>query len=138
MKVIDSIRFEQECVFRTSRSGGKGGQNVNKVETKVELLFDISSSELFSEEEKDMLYVKLQTRLAQGTVLQVTCEKERSQYRNKQLAIEKAVLLLAKALEPVKPRTKTKPTKASVEKRLQEKQVQAQKKVNRKAAPFIS
>jgi ribosome-associated protein len=128
MKTIDPISFEKECTFRTARSGGKGGQNVNKVETKVVLLFDVAASELFSEEEKATLFRKLATRLTRDGVLQVSCERERSQFRNKEIALFRAIALLEKALKPVTPRKKTKPTKAAVEKRLQAKQLQAKKK----------
>jgi len=128
MKSIDPIAFEKDCTFRTARSGGKGGQNVNKVETKVVLVFDVAASALFSEEEKTVLFKKLSARLTQDGILQVSCEKERSQLQNKETAIAKAVALLQKALTPVKPRKKTKPTKASVEKRLQEKQTRAKTK----------
>ena len=137
MKIIDPIQFEQACVFRTSRSGGKGGQHVNKVETKVELLFDIFSSALFSEEEKDILYEKLAGRLTQDKLLRLSCDKERSQYRNKQLVIKRSITLLVKALEPAKPRKKTKPTKAAIEKRLQDKQAKAEKKASRKIPLFM-
>ncbi len=104
---------------------------MNKVETKVVLLFDLPASALFTEEEKETLWKKLATRLTHAGVLQMSSEKERSQLRNKQLVVAKAVALLEKALVPVKPRNPTKPTKASVEKRLQGKQAQAEKKQNR-------
>ncbi len=132
MTTIDSIAFEKECTFRTSRSSGKGGQNVNKVETKVELLFDIAASLLFSDVEKETLFRKLATRLTQEGVLQVSCEEERSQAKNKQIAIAKTISILEKVLKPVKPRKATKPTVSSVEKRLKTKQVHAEKKLNRK------
>jgi ribosome-associated protein len=125
---IDPIAFEKECTFRTARSGGKGGQHVNKVETKVMLAFSIAASALFDENEKATLYRKLAARLTQEGVLQVSSDKERSQLKNKTIAIARAIALLEKALKPVKPRKKTKPTKASVEKRLQNKLLLAKKK----------
>ena len=138
MKSIDSTALMQECMFRTSRSGGHGGQRVNKVETRVELIFDIDKSALFTEEEKEILYKKLSARLTQDGLLQLSCEKERSQYRNKQLVIERLVLILEKAVAPVKPRKKTKPTTSAIEKRLRDKQALAQKKTNRKIASCSS
>ena len=138
MKTIDSTALMQECTFRTSRSGGHGGQRVNKVETRVELIFDIDKSALFTEEEKEILYKKLSARLTQDGLLQLSCEKERSQYRNKQVVIERLVLILEKALAPVKPRKKTGPTASAIEKRLRDKQALAQKKTNRKIASCSS
>jgi len=132
MTTVDPILFAQECRFRTSRSSGKGGQNVNKVETKVELLFDISASALFTNDEKSRLLKKLAAGLNADGLFSVVCEEERSQLKNKYLAIEKAIALIKQALKPVKPRQKTKPTKASVEKRLEDKKRQAEKKINRK------
>ncbi|MDR3132879.1 MAG: aminoacyl-tRNA hydrolase [Prevotellaceae bacterium] len=128
MKSIDPIAFEKECTFRTARSGGKGGQHVNKVETKVVLVFSVAASELFDENEKAALHQKLAARLTQKGVLQVSCDRERSQIKNKTHAITKAITILEKALTPVKPRKKTKPTKASVEKRLLDKSCLAKKK----------
>ncbi|MDR0581855.1 MAG: aminoacyl-tRNA hydrolase [Prevotellaceae bacterium] len=128
MKNIDPIAFEKECTFRTARSGGKGGQNVNKVETKVVLVFSVAESGLFDENEKATLHQKLAARLTQEGILQVHCDRERSQRKNKTIAISRAVAILEKALKPVKPRKKTKPTKASVEKRLQDKLLLSKKK----------
>jgi ribosome-associated protein len=128
MKKIDPTVFEKECMFRTARSGGKGGQNVNKVETKVILVFSIAASGLFNENEKATLHQKLAARLTQEGILQVSCDRERSQVNNKAIAITKAIALLEKALKPVKPRKQTTPTKASVEKRLQDKSFLAKKK----------
>ncbi len=132
MAEIDLIAFEAECRFRTSRSSGKGGQNVNKVETKVELLFDISASSLFNDEEKIRLSEKLASRLNADGWLSVVCEEERSQLKNKTIAVTKAIALLSKALKPVKARKPTMPTGASVVKRREEKQQQGEKKRGRK------
>jgi ribosome-associated protein len=128
---IDPIAFERECTFRTARSSGKGGQNVNKVETKVLLLFDVAASALFDGEQKATIIDRLATRLTQCHILQVRCEKERSQWQNKEIALRRALALLEKALQPVTPRKKTSPSKVAVEKRLQEKQLQAKKKERR-------
>jgi ribosome-associated protein len=128
MKSIDPIAFEKECGFRTARSGGKGGQHVNKVETKVVLIFSIAASALFDESEKAMLYQKLAARLTREGDLQVSSDRERSQLKNKAIVIDRVIALLEKALKPVKPRKKTKPSKVSVEKRLQDKLFLAKKK----------
>lgn len=122
----------KEVSFKTSRSGGKGGQNVNKVSSKVELNFNIGLSELFTEEEKIILKTKLEGRINSQSVLQIFSEEERSQYLNKKRAVEKSYNLLQKALQQPKPRKATKPKKSAIEVRLKEKQAVSQKKVNRR------
>ncbi len=119
--MIDSIAFENECLFRTSRSSGKGGQNVNKTETKVGLWFDVAASTLFNDEEKARILLRLVSVITDDGYLQLTCDEQRSQLQNKQLVIERAITMFEKALVVPKPRKRTKPSKASVEKRLEEK-----------------
>lgn len=133
--LVDRENFVKECDFRTSRSSGAGGQNVNKVETRVELLFDVHSSTLFSAEQKQLLMAKLATRINDEGILQVSSSKERSQLKNKEHAVDKAIELIVKALTPRKPRSATKPTRQSVEKRLTVKSQQSEKKKNRKELP---
>ena len=128
MRTVDREAFIRECTFRTSRSGGKGGQNVNKVETKVELLFSIADSTLFSDEEKHILQQKLSARINSDGLLQLVASEERSQLQNKEIAVSKAIQLIEKVLKPVKKRKPTKPTQAAVEKRLLNKQLKALKK----------
>ncbi len=132
MRTIDKDLFASECKFKTSRSGGKGGQNVNKVETKVELLFNINASSLFSDEEKILLKEKLFARLNEEGLLQVVSSEERSQLQNKERAVEKAIKLIEKALKPVKKRKPTKPTIEAIQKRLSDKQLKSVKKQLRK------
>jgi len=124
--------LQKEVIYKTSRSGGKGGQNVNKVSTKVELLFDIERSALFSDDEKQRLLAKLQSRLNRDGHLQVMSEGERSQYLNKERAIEKLLLILTKALHQPKKRKATKPSKAMIAARLENKKQQSAKKAGRK------
>ena len=107
-----------EFQFLTSRSSGPGGQNVNKVNSKVELRFDIQNSDLLSEDQKNILLVKLASKITSEGILSVVSQRDRSQLSNKEDAIEKLYLLISKALTPVKPRKNTRPTKGSVEKRL--------------------
>src|SRR5215469_9843346 len=110
--------LQHELTWKTSRSGGKGGQNVNKVSTKVELLFSISSSALFSDEEKELLRQKLQSRFNKDGLVQVVCDEERSQYLNKEKAVERLVQLLTAALHKPKVRKPTKVSKAAKQARL--------------------
>ncbi|MDD2305917.1 MAG: alternative ribosome rescue aminoacyl-tRNA hydrolase ArfB [Prolixibacteraceae bacterium] len=120
-----------EFQFLTSRSSGPGGQNVNKVNSKVELRFDIQNSDLLSEDQKNILLVKLASKITSEGILSVISQRDRSQLSNKEDAIEKLYLLIAKALTPVKPRKNTRPTKGSVERRLATKRIKAEIKQNR-------
>lgn len=116
------------CVFTASRSGGPGGQNVNKVNTKIELRFDITGSTVFTETQKQRLITKLKNRINSDGVIVLFESSERSQLKNKQKAIAKFIHLIEKALTPVKRRIKTKPTKSSELKRLDKKKQQSTKK----------
>jgi len=120
-----------EFQFLTSRSSGPGGQNVNKVNSKVELRFDIQNSFLLSDDQKNILLVKLASKISSEGILSVVSQRDRSQLSNKEDAIEKLYLLISKALKPVKPRKNTRPTKGSVERRLATKRIKAEIKQNR-------
>src|ERR1700754_2949449 len=99
----------KDVIFKTSRSGGKGGQNVNKVSSKVELNIDIVSCALFNEDEKRLLLHRLSNRINSLGILQIITEEDRSQLRNKEKGIEKLLLLIKKALHVPKARKATKP-----------------------------
>jgi len=129
--MIDAVAFENECAFRTSRSSGKGGQHVNKTETKVSLWFDIAASSLFTDEEKTRILSKLASVITDDGFLQLNCDEQRSQLQNKQSVIERALTVLEKSLIVAKPRKRTKPSKAAVEKRLDEKHRKSLKKSQR-------
>jgi len=129
---IRDRNFQDEFVFQASRSGGPGGQNVNKVSSKVELRFHIANSDLLNDEEKTIIAEKLINKINNLGELILVSQTERSQLQNKEKVIEKFYFLINKALTPRKKRLNTKPTKASVEKRLESKRVQSRIKVNRK------
>jgi ribosome-associated protein len=129
--IMRKIDFESEFVFQASRSGGKGGQNVNKVSTKIELNFDVVNSKSLSDEEKSILSEKLKNKIDKNGILKIVAQSERSQYLNKMDAIKRFFLLIEKSFKKEKVRQKTKPTELSKEERLTGKKILSEKKSNR-------
>jgi len=110
-----------ELVYRFSRSGGPGGQHVNKLETRVEIVFNIPSSRVLDENQKKLLRERLRSRLDAGGSLRVVSQRHRSQRANTLDAREKLKRLLAGALKERKKRVPTRPTATAMKKRLEEK-----------------
>lgn len=120
-----------ELRFRSSRSGGPGGQNVNKLETRIELLFDVARSPSLTADQREFILKHLYSKIDTDGVLRIVSQESRSQWKNKQDAIDKFVLLLRGALKPRKKRIATKPSKTSKAKRIEGKKMRGEKKRSR-------
>jgi ribosome-associated protein len=125
-----------ELQFRFARSGGKGGQNVNKVETRVELLFDIAGSPSLTAEQRERLTARLRNRIDAAGVLRIVAQESRSQWKNREEAVRRFAALLQQALKERKKRKKTKPSHVARERRLEEKRRRGDVKKARRTHDF--
>ena len=124
--------FTKELTYKTSRSSGAGGQNVNKVETSVTVQWKVADTEFFSNEEIELISEKLKNRINLDGILQLTVSESRTQLQNKKIATDKILELVEKSLFKPKPRKATKPSKRQIEKRITAKKQISDKKENRR------
>ncbi|WP_396181305.1 alternative ribosome rescue aminoacyl-tRNA hydrolase ArfB [Flavobacterium sp.] len=125
-----------ELNFKAVRSSGAGGQNVNKVSSKIVLIYDVATSQGLDEEEKILLHTKLKTKISQENLLILTCDEDRSQFKNKKIIIKRFFDMLEKALAKPKVRKATKISKGANEKRIQKKKKAGEIKAGRKKLDF--
>ena len=129
---MDKSIIATEFLFKAVRSSGAGGQNVNKVSSKVVLTFDLINSKGLNDDEKALLQTKIATKLTQEGILILTSEEDRSQLKNKEIVIKKCFRLLENGLKVPKERKETKIPRSVKEKRLNAKKVMSVLKQNRK------
>jgi ribosome-associated protein len=125
-----------ELKFKAVRSSGAGGQNVNKVSSKVVLTLDLKNSQAFTEEEKELLFVKLTTKLTGEQILILNCDEDRSQLKNKTIVTKRLLELITKSLIVPKKRKATKIPRSVIEKRIKAKRNLSEIKQNRKKPHF--
>jgi ribosome-associated protein len=125
-----------EVKYKAVRSSGAGGQNVNKVSSKVVLTFDLQNSQALSDEEKRLLETNLQNRLTADLILILNCDEDRSQLKNKEIVTKRFLDIIKKALYVPKERKATKIPKAAIRKRIKDKKNISEVKKNRKRPEF--
>ena len=133
---MDKELLISEVTFKAVRSSGPGGQNVNKVASKILLSFDLVLSKALSEDEKVYLQIKLASKLSQENILSITSQEDRSQLKNKEIATKKFLKIIENGLKIDKPRKETKISRGIKEKRLHAKKVMSVLKQNRKKPNF--
>jgi ribosome-associated protein len=132
IEITDELAIpENEIIYTASRSGGPGGQHVNKVSSRVTLRFDVAASPSLTDEQKQRIMTRLATRLSKDGVLSIVAQQQRSQAANRHAALARFVALLRAALAPETPRRPTKPAKEAMERRLTEKKRRSRLKQER-------
>ncbi len=126
-----------ELKFKAVRSSGAGGQNVNKVSSKVVLSFDVSKSDALETDEKELLKIKLESRLTSDFILILNCDEDRSQLKNKEIITKRFLQILVNALKIPKPRKPTKIPTAVIKKRLNDKSNLSEIKQNRRKPDLL-
>jgi len=133
---MEVSKIVSELAFKAVRSSGAGGQNVNKVSSKVVLSFDVANSGALSEEEKERVYSKLSARLTSENILILNCDEDRSQLKNKDIVTKRFLDIMTKALIVPKIRKATKIPKSVIKKRLKDKKTLSEIKQNRRKPEF--
>jgi ribosome-associated protein len=133
---MEKEKLISELQFKAVRSSGAGGQNVNKVSSKVVLSFDVKNSNSFSNEEKNLLEINLSSRLTNDQILILNCDEDRSQLKNKEIVIKRVLAILEQGLYIPKIRKATKIPKSVIRKRLKDKKNLSETKKNRKKPEF--
>ncbi len=133
---METDKLISELQFKAVRSSGAGGQNVNKVSSKVVLSFDLKNSNVFTEEEKMLLEINLTSRLTNDQILILNCDEDRSQFKNKEIVIKRFLTIIKQGLFIPKIRKATKTPKSVIRKRLKDKKTIAETKKNRKKQEF--
>ena len=133
---MEKDKLITELQYKAVRSSGAGGQNVNKVSSKVVLSFDVKNSKVLSEEEKMLLEMNLATRLTNDQILILNCDEDRSQLKNKEIVIKRFLTIIEQGLQIPKIRKSTKIPKSVIRKRIKDKKNLSEIKKNRKRPEF--
>ena len=133
---MENEKIISELSFKAVRSSGAGGQNVNKVSSKVVLTFDLKNSQALTQEEKLLVEIKLASRLTTDSVLILNCDEDRSQFRNKEIVIKRFLTLMKDALFIPKERKPTRIPKSVIRKRIKNKKSISEVKKNRRKPDF--